>query len=90
MLLPIHNVLLIILITWSSPVSSQVQDLVNSLNSCADNCINRSSAFVGCAAGDISCRCSHQAAIIGPDKKPSPEGGCIFKACGRKNATGEL
>ncbi|KAF8853487.1 hypothetical protein BDZ45DRAFT_76465 [Acephala macrosclerotiorum] len=81
----------LILLTWSSQAVSQTpfQQTVGSLNPYANNCIARAASFNGCAANDFNCQCTTagQDKIIGPNKKPSPQGACIFKDCGPKNAT---
>lgn len=86
------NVFLILLLTWSSPVSSQtpLQAAISQLNSCASNCIARSAAFVRCGATDFGCQCAHQDAIIGSGARFSPQSACILSACGRANTAGEF
>lgn len=84
------NVFLILLL-WSSPSSSTPLDsAISQLNPCASSCISKFSGFVKCGSADFGCQCAHRNAIIGSGKGRSPQGGCLFKACGFKNLTSEL
>lgn len=84
------NVVFIVLMLLRFTTSQRLQEKIDKLPECSNNCITKAAADAGCGADDFGCQCQKADNIIGIVGAITGQNACLRQDCGAINATSEL
>ena len=90
-----NDVILIVLtLLLQSAVSQRLQEKIDKLPECSNNCIALAAEAAGCAADDFACQCQKSDSIIGVVGSVlgsvTSQNKCLMSDCGVVSATSEF
>ncbi len=81
---------LIVLLLLRFVTSQRLQEKIDKLPECSNNCITKAAADTGCGADDFGCQCQKTDSIIGIVGGFASQNSCLRQDCGAIDATSEL